>query len=320
MQYRSLGRTGLQVSEIGFGAWGIGAKMWKGGDDKSSMQALNKAVDAGINFFDTALAYGDGHSEELIGRLLKEREEELYVATKIPPFNKRWPAQGTLNEAFPRHHIVNSVETSLRNLGQDSVDLVQLHVWDPSWLDDLRWHEALCDLRQMGRLRFFGVSINDHQPDTALDLVERGLVDSVQVIYNIFDQSPTDQLFQLCWEKRVGVIVRVPFDEGALTGKVTPETHFSRRDWRSRYFKDDRKQQVWERVQKIVQETGIGLEELPRLALRFCLHPRAVGTVIPGMRRTKHVEANASVSDLPPLDDETLEILKRHRWERNFYP
>ncbi|HSR68888.1 MAG TPA: aldo/keto reductase [Acidobacteriota bacterium] len=320
MQYRSLGRTGLQVSEIGFGAWGIGGQMWKGGDDKQSLKALHRAVEKGINFFDTALAYGNGHSESLIGKLLEEREEELLVATKIPPFNQRWPAQGTLEEAFPRHHIVNSVETSLKNLGQDCLDLVQLHVWDPSWARDLRWHEALCDLRQMGRLRFFGISINDHQPQTAREVVERGLVDCVQVIYNIFDQSPADELFQLCSEKRVGVIVRVPFDEGALTGKVTPDTHFSRRDWRSRYFAGERKEQVWERVQKIVSETGIELEQLPALALRFCLQPKAVGTVIPGMRRVEHVEANAAVSDLGSLEEETLQILRSQRWEKNFYP
>ncbi len=319
MRYRTLGRTDLRVSEIGFGAWGIGRQLWKGGDDVESAQALETAVERGINFFDTALVYGDGHSEELIGRLLAESEQPIQVATKVPPMNMKWPAQGALAEAFPAHHVSECVEASLKNLGADRVDLVQLHVWDPSWIEDLQWHEELCRLRDQGKVGHIGVSINDHDPDSALELVDSGLIDSVQVIYNIFDQSPQERLFPLCSRRNVGVIARVPLDEGALTGNVTPETRFSRRDWRSRYFRDDRKQQVWERLQGLMQETGVSREELPSLALRFCLHRPEVSCVIPGMRRPRHVDGNAEASESSPLSAQTLEVLSRFRWDRNFY-
>lgn len=319
MRYRTLGRTGLKVSEIGFGAWGIGRKMWKGAEDKESMRALHQAVDEGINFFDTALAYGDGHSETLIGKLLKETKEQIYVASKVPPKNQIWPARGTLPEVFPAHHIIDCAETSLRNLDADCLDLLQFHVWDPSWIGNPEWRQAISQLRQQGKIRHFGISINDHQPDTALEIVENGLVETVQVIFNIFDQSPLENLLPACQRHQVGVIARVPFDEGALTGAITPEAHFSRRDWRSRYFKGDRKQQVYDRVQSLLKDLGLEADRLPEMALRYCLHPPSVSTVIAGMRSTRHVQLNAAVSELDPLGDETLQILGRHRWEKNFY-
>lgn len=319
MRYRSLGGTGLRVSEIGFGAWGIGRKMWKGAEDKESMRALHQAVDEGINFFDTALAYGDGHSETLIGKLLKETKEQIYIASKVPPKNQIWPARGTLEEVFPADHIIHCAETSLRNLGSESLDLLQFHVWDPSWIENHEWQEAVSKLRRQGKIRHFGISINDHQPDTALEVVEKGLVETVQVIFNIFDQSPLDALLPACQRQQVGVIARVPFDEGALTGAITPETHFSRRDWRRRYFKGERKQQVYERVQSLLQDVALEDGHLPELALRYCLHPPSVSTVIAGMRSSRHVQLNAAVSQLEPLADETVQILRRHRWEKNFY-
>jgi len=320
MKYRTLGRTGLKISEIGFGAWGIGAVMWKGAKDDESLQALNTAIDQGVNFLDTALVYGNGHSEQLVGEVVRARSERIYVATKVPPKNRLWPARGSLDEVFPSDYIVNCVENSLRNLGLERIDLLQLHVWNPEWFKRDEWFETLTELRQQGKMAYFGVSINDHQPDSALELVRSGKIDTVQVIHNIFDQSPEDELFSACLEQHVGVIVRVPFDEGSLTGKITPQTVFPKGDWRHAYFKGDRKRQVHERVTVIESLLGEESNSLPDLALRFCLHPEAVSTVIPGMRSVRHVLANASSSEKPRLSSAMIESLRKHRWVRNFYP
>lgn len=320
MQYRTLGRTGLDVSEVGYGAWGIGKQMWRGADDRESLEALSLAVDLGLNFIDTALVYGNGHSERLVGDFVRSRRERIYVATKVPPKNLRWPAQGTLEEVFPRKHILDSAEQSLRNLKFDRIDLLQLHVWNPLWLDQDEWRQSLEDLRSAGKISFFGVSVNDHQPESAVALVESDLVDTVQVIYNIFDQSPEDELFDACVQNRVGVIARVPFDEGALTGKITPETTFPKKDWRNKYFAGDRKKEVHQRAQALKQILNGEVETLPELALRFCLHHEAVSTVIPGMRSPQHVKANLAVSGQPPLSRELIRKLRDHRWEKNFYP
>ncbi len=320
MQYRTLGRTGFEVSEIGYGAWGIGKQMWRGADDSESLRALHLAVDRGLNFIDTALVYGDGHSERLIGEFLPERSERIYVATKVPPANFQWPARGSLPEVFPERHIRESTETSLRNLKLERIDLQQLHVWNPDWLGQDEWHRCLEDLRSAGKIARFGVSVNDHQPESAVALVRSGQVDTVQVIYNVFDQKPEEELFPACREQNVGVIVRVPFDEGALTGAITPETTFPKKDWRNHYFKGDRKEQVHRRVRKLEQLLGDEAKTLPELALRFCLHDPAVSTVIPGMRSPDHVESNTAVSDQPPLSPGLIEKLRAHRWEKNFYP
>jgi len=321
MRYRKLGRTGLEVSEIGFGAWGIGGAQWLGAEDQESLRALEVARSNGINFFDTALAYGDGHSERLIGRAFRS-DAKAIIATKVPPKNGIWPAQkGTaLREVFPKAYVLDCLEQSLRNLGRGHVDLLQFHVWNDEWSTDPEWLDTMHTLRSEKKTRFVGISINDHQPANAMRALETGLVDCVQVIYNIFDQSPEDELFQYCQEKRIGVIVRVPFDEGSLTGKVRPETKFPDGDFRNVYFSGDRKQQVWERVQKIAADTKTEIDRLPELALRFVLSHPAVSTVIPGMRSTRHVSANARVSDLGPLDTQTRATLARHRWVRNFYP
>lgn len=319
MRYRTLGRTGWEVSEIGFGAWGIGKHMWIGAEDQESLRALHRAVDRGVNFIDTALAYGQGYSEKLVGRFVKERSERIYIATKVPPKNQIWPAKGTLDEVFPPEYIVECAETSLRNLGVDGLDLLQLHVWDPRWFADSRWFQALDGLRRQGKIRYFGISINDHDPDSALEIVGSGRIDTVQVIYNIFDQKPEDRLLPLCQEKNVGVIARVPFDEGALTGSITPDTTFPEGDWRHAYFRGDRKHQVQERVRKLEGLLDTEASTLADLALKFCLHHPAVGTVIPGMRKAKHVDANIAVSDTSPLSSGLVQALREHRWEKNFY-
>jgi len=311
----------LKVSEIGYGAWGIGGAQWLGGDDRESLAALRRALELGLNFIDTALAYGDGHSERLVGQVVREAPQPVYVATKVPPKNRLWPARPGIGirEVFPYDYIIQCTEQSLRNLGLDHVDLQQLHVWNPEWIHEEDWRRAFEDLKRSGKVRFVGVSINDHQPDSALELIETGLIDTVQVIYNIFDQSPERRLFPLCQQRNIGVIARVPFDEGALTGQITAQSQFDPRDFRSFYFRGDRKRQVEERVAALRRDLA-GVEgDLPEIALRFCLSHPAVSTVIPGMRKVRHVEANLAVSDKGPLDEQVLAILKKHAWEKNFY-
>ena len=320
MRYRRLGRTGLRVSEIGLGGWGIGKQMWAGTDDRRSLAALEEAARGGLNFIDTAPVYGRGHSERLIGRFLRRCSARVFVASKIPPRNFRWPAQGRLAEAFPAEHIVKSTETSLANLGVERLDLMQLHVWNPDWRGQDQWLEALTRLRAQGKIGHFGVSVNDHQPASAVELVQSGQIDIVQVIYNIFDQSPEDELFEVCQKHDVGVIARVPFDEGALTGKVTPQTVFPPKDWRNLYFQGDRKQQVFKRIEALKPLLSGETGSLPELALKFCLHHPAVSTVIPGMRSPEHVRSNLKVSDQTPLSPAAVAALRAHRWERNFYP
>ncbi|HEY8424444.1 MAG TPA: aldo/keto reductase [Limnochordales bacterium] len=321
MHYRTLGRTGLQVSEIGFGAWGIGKGMWVGADDDESLRALHRAIDLGVNFIDTALVYGDGHSERLVGQVVRSRSEPVYVATKVPPKNGQWPARPGVpaDEVFPAEHVVACAEQSLRNLGLDTIDVLQFHVWSDEWVGQGSWQEAVARLKEQGKIRFFGISINDHEPHNALRLIETGLVDTVQVIYNIFDQSPEDQLFPACQAHNVGVIVRVPLDEGGLTGRITPETTFPEGDWRHRYFRGERKREVYERVLRIVDDLGITLERMPEVALRFTLSHPAVSTVIPGMRSVRNVEANCRVGDGKGLPPEQVQRLRAHRWVRNFY-
>ncbi len=321
MNLRRLGRTGLEVSEIGYGAWGIGQSMWIGADDRESLRALDRAIDLGLNFIDTALAYGDGHSEQLVGETVRKRAETVHVATKIPPKDMRWPARAGshVDDAFPGDYIRAQTEQSLRTLGVDAIDVQQFHVWHDDWLEQGDWLETVEALKQEGKIRWFGVSINDHEPETAVELVRSGRVDTVQVIYNVFDQSPEDALFPATQEHDVGVLARVPFDEGALTGAITPETTFPDGDFRARYFRDDRKQQVAQHVQEIVDDLGIAPEDIAETALRFILANDAVSTVIPGMRSMRNVERNCAVGDGKGLPPEPLEKLRAHRWIRNFY-
>ena len=321
MNYRKLGETGIEVSEIGYGAWGIAGDAWLGAKDEESLKALNRAVDLGLNFIDTALAYGEGHSERLVGKVVAERDENIYIATKVPPKNLVWPAPAGLHpdEVFPGDYVRDCTEQSLKNLGVEALDVQQFHVWQDEWLGEGDWQEAVEDLKREGKIRSFGVSINDHQPANALRLIETGLVDTVQVIHNVFDQSPEDELFPACGEHGVGVIVRVPFDEGALTGNVTPETEFDEGDFRNHYFRDDRKREVQERVRAIISELGAGEDEIAEIALRYILSHPAVSTVIPGMRSVRNVERNTAVGDGQGLPEDQVRLLKNHRWVRNFY-
>jgi aryl-alcohol dehydrogenase-like predicted oxidoreductase len=321
MNYRRLGKTGLEVSEVGFGAWGIGRTMWIGAEDKESLAALERAIELGVNFIDTALVYGDGHSEKLVGETVSKRPETVYVATKVPPRNMRWPASGAdhASDAFPGAHIRRCTETSLRNLGLETIDVQQFHVWHDNWLDQGDWREAVEALKREGKIRHFGVSINDHEPETAFELVRSGHVDTVQVIYNVFDQSPEDELFPAVKEHDVGVLARVPFDEGGLTGSINADTHFPEGDFRASYFRGDRKQEVADRVQAIVDDLGIPREQIAATALRYVLSSDAVSTVIPGMRSIRNVERNCAAGDGRGLPPEQVEKLHRHRWTRNFY-
>jgi aryl-alcohol dehydrogenase-like predicted oxidoreductase len=321
VKYRPLGRTGIEVSEIGYGAWGIGGAMWGGADDDESLQALHRAIDQGVNFIDTALAYGRGRSERLVGQVMRERRETTYVATKVPPKNLIWPAPDgiSVEEAFPGDYIRTCAERSLSNLGLERIDLLQLHVWSDEWTDQGDWRATAEALRAEGKIGFFGVSVNDHEPHNAVRVVESGAVDSVQVIYNIFDQSPEDELFPACREHGVGVIARVPLDEGGLTGRIGPDTEFAEDDFRGSYFGGERKRELAERVDAIAADLGIAADELAEVALRFVLSERTVSTVIPGMRSIRNVERNVAVSDGRGVPEGWREKLRAHRWVRNFY-
>ena len=321
MHYRKLGKTGLEVSEIGYGAWGIGGGQWQGHTDDESRESLRRALELGVNLIDSALAYNEGHSERLIAEVLRETSHKAFLATKVPPKNRIWPAPKgiPLEEVFPYDYIVACTETSLRNFGVERIDLQQLHVWDPGWLDRDEWKRAFEDLKRAGKIRAVGVSINDHQPDSAISAVESGFIDTVQVIYNIFDQTSEESLFPAVQKHDVGVLARVPLDEGALTGNITEDSTFAGDEFRAEYFRGDRRKQVVEHVDKLRQDlTGVA-GTLPEIALQFCLSHPAVSCVIPGMRRVRNVESNASVSERGSLDASTLAKLKKHAWNKNFY-
>jgi aryl-alcohol dehydrogenase-like predicted oxidoreductase len=322
MKHRPLGKTNLDVSEIGYGAWGIGGTMWIGASDKESLEALERALDLGVNFIDTALVYGNGHSEELVGTVARGARRKVYVASKVPPKNRLWPAPPGvgIEEAFPRDYIIRCTEESLKNLGLEIIDLQQLHTWNPEWTDREEWKRAFEDLKAQGKVRSFGISVNNHDPNSALGIIETGLIDAVQVIYNIFDQSPEARLFPACIKHNVGVLARVPFDEGALTGRINEDTVFPEGDFRNSYFRDDRKKQVAQHVTQLMRDTGLeNPTDLAGIAIRFCLSHPAVSTVIPGMRTIRSVEGNVIESGQGPLPQAMLEILHRHGWARDFY-
>src|SRR5579871_4882490 len=301
MKYRAFGRTGYEISEIGYGAWGIGGSQWLGGTDDESLKSLRRAIELGLNFIDTALAYGAGHSEQLVGKVVREMApaagRPIYIATKIPPKNQLWPARPGIGieQVFPYDYILRSTDRSLKHLGVETIDLMQLHVWNPEWIARDEWRRGLEELKTSGKVRCVGISINDHQPDSALEIIETGLIDTVQVIYNIFDQTPEAKLFPLTAARNIGVIARVPFDEGSLTGKIDEHTKFEPGDFRVGYFRGDRKKQVREHVEALLKDLGVSAAELPAIALRFCLSQPAVSTVIPGMRSLRNAEANCAV-------------------------
>jgi len=320
MKTRRLGRTGIEVSEIGFGAWGLGKTMWRGVPDDDALLAVRAAVADGVTFIDTALAYGDGHSE----RLIAQARTNAVVATKIPPLNGVWPAAATskLVDVFPAHHVRAATETSLRNLGVDTIQLQQFHVWHDAWLGQPAWALTRSEMERLvaeGKVRQWGISINDHAPETALSALDDPIFATAQVIYNIFDRSPEKDLFALAREKNIGIIVRVPFDEGALTGAIRPDTSFPEGDWRHRYFRGERRAEAARRADALVALLGDGAATLPELALRFVLSRAEVSTVIPGMRRVEHARANAAVSDGKPLNPALLNRLRPHAWEKNWY-
>ena len=327
MKQRMFGRTGWRISEIGFGCWGLGGG-WGPRDDAEAQAALRRALELGVNFFDTAYIYGEGRSELLLGQVIREHRAAsspdtppVYVATKVPAENMEWPAnpRTPIAKCFSKKWILQCTETSLKRLGVEWIDLQQLHVWTDAWVEAQEWREAAAQLKREGKIRAFGVSVNDHEPDSALKLVATGEVDSVQVIYNIFDQKPAERLFPQAQEHGVAVIGRVPLDEGALTGSFTPETRFPRGDWRAGYFRDERLAETCARVERLKGSLGPEAPDLPALALKFALSHPAVSTVIPGMRRVENVERNVRVSDGALLPPEKLKRLKEHAWPRNFY-
>jgi aryl-alcohol dehydrogenase-like predicted oxidoreductase len=318
MRYRTYPRTGWQIAEIGYGMWGMGG--WSGSDDDQSLEALDLAVSLGCNFFDTAWAYGQGHSEQLLGQTLRRHADtRLYVATKIPPRNFQWPgsAETPLDEVFPPDHIREYTEKSLRNLGVETLDLQQFHVWSDVWADDDRWKRAVEDLKRQKLIQSFGISVNRWEPTNVLRALESGLVDCVQVVYNVFDQDPEDELFPYCHEHRIAVIARVPFDEGSLTGTLTAGATWPTGDWRNLYFTPEHIRQTLERVDRVLPLVPAG-GTLPDLALRFILHHPAVTTTIPGMRKAAHVRANLAASDGQALPADLLTALRAHRWQRDW--
>ena len=316
MRYRQMGKLGWEVSEIGYGMWGMGG--WTGSDDKESLASLDRAVARGCNFFDTAFAYGDGHSETLLGETLKRHSgTRLYVATKVPPKNRKWPGRATtpISEVFPYDYIREMTETSLKNLQVDSLDLQQLHVWSDAWVADEGWQRAARDLKREGKIKGFGISVNRWEPANVLRALDTGLVDAVQVVYNIFDQAPEDELFPACERLGVAIIARVPFDEGSLTGTMTADMTWPKGDWRNLYFTPENLRETLDHVDRLKPLVPAG-STLPDLALRFILHHPAVSTTIPGMRKLSHVDRNTAASDAPPLDPALLAALRQHRWDR----
>ena len=317
MRHRTFGRTAWQISEIGYGMWGMGG--WTGSDDQESLAALDRAIALGCNFFDTAWAYGEGRSERLLGQALRaHRDAKLIVATKIPPKNLTWPgkAETPIAEVFPPDHIREYTEKSLENLGVETIDLQQFHVWSDAWADDRGWRRAAQELKDAGLVRSLGISVNRWQPANVLRALDTGLIDSVQVVYNILDQSPEDELFPYCQAHNIAIIARVPFDEGSLTGTLTSASKWPEADWRNIYFTPPNLTATLERVERLRPLVPEGMS-LPEMALRFILEHPAVSTVIPGMRKARHVEANIAAGDGERLPERLRRALKVHRWDRS---
>ena len=316
MKYRRLGRTNLQVSEIGHGLWGMSG--WTGSSDDESRRALRLALELGCNFFDTAWAYGQGRSDHLLGELIREHPgANIIAASKVPPMNGRWPARDDypLRDVFPRHHVIAMAERIREALGRETIDVLQLHVWTDAWAQDAEWREYAAELKEKRLVRFFGLSLNRWQPWNGLKAMATGAVDTVQVVYNIFDQSPEDELFPACRAQDVGVIARVPLDEGGLTGTLRRDTTFPDGDWRNTYFKKDHLAETVDRVEKLLSLVPTGMT-LAEFALRFVLSAPEVATQIVGMRKERNVRSSIGTSDGAPLSAELVQALRAHRWER----
>lgn len=321
MLYNNFNKSEIKVSRLGFGAWGIGKSEWVGADDKESLKVLARAIEEGINFFDTALAYGEGHSEKLVGQAEKESGREVFIASKIPSKKREWPASdySTLEESFPAEYITSCVEQSLKNLNRDHIDLMQFHVWNDKWANNDDWKMATEKLRQQGKVRFWGISVNDHQPENGIETARTGLIDSLQVIFNVFEQKPLEKLYPFCVDNNIAFIARVPFDEGALTGNIGPDTFFPENDFRNYYFRGDRKREVKERTDKIWEDIKHEADSLPDVALRFIISFDGVTTVIPGMRKEKNLISNIASVIKGCVSAECVEKLKKHRWDKDFY-
>ncbi len=316
MKYRKFGRTNWDISEIGYGMWGMAG--WKGSEDNESMESLQLAVDLGCNFFDTAWGYGRGKSEGFLGELVRANKgKKLYTATKMPPKNFQWPSKREYrsDDCFPPDHIEEYVEKSLKNAGLDSYDLMQFHTWEDSWLLDDRVMNKMLDLKKQGLFHAIGISLNRWEPWNGIKAVRSGLIDAVQVIYNIFDQNPEDELFPACREMNVGVIARVPFDEGTLTGTLTKDTRWPEGDWRNTYFVPENLIPSVERADALKPLVPPGMN-MPEMALRFILGEPTVSTIIPGMRKAAHVRSNIAASDAGILDRDLMNKLSKHRWDR----
>jgi aryl-alcohol dehydrogenase-like predicted oxidoreductase len=273
------------------------------------MAALHKSLDLGCNFFDTALAYGNGHSEKLIQRVLKERGvlNDMVVATKVPPKNDHWdpPTSLPIGKAFPPDWIIRCCERSLKNLGRDYIDILQLHTWNPAWAERVEWYEAMLKLKAQGKIRVIAISVSAVRHDEANPQIKHGRVESVQVIHNILDQAAEKNLFPLARKKGVGILSRVPLASGALTGKFTRDTKFPKGDWRS-----ERPQKNWvaemvDQVDKLKFLTEDGTP-LAHAALKYCLAHPAVSSVIPGIRNARQAELNMSASDGKPMPAEQV--------------
>ncbi len=316
MHYRKLGRTGFEVNDIAHGLWGMSG--WSGSNDDESMQALQLAVDLGCNFFDTAWAYGEGHSDELLGKLIAANKgKRLYTASKVPPMNRKWPAspKDKYSDVFPATHVLKYADMIREKLGTEKIDVLQFHVWDDHWTDEPEFRSTVEKLKSDGYIGHFGLSINRWQPENGLRALRTGLVDTVQVVYNIFDQNPEDKLFPLCKELNVGVIARVPLDEGSLAGNITLETKFPEGDFRAHYFRKENLVPTVERVEKLKKVVPPSMT-MPDMALRYILSHPAVSTTIVGMRKLDHVRSNLALSDAGAVDAALVQILKAHRWER----
>jgi aryl-alcohol dehydrogenase-like predicted oxidoreductase len=316
MIYRRFGRTDWQLSEIGYGMWGMGG--WKASDDQQSMDSLHLSVERGLNFFDTAWGYGEGHSERLLGQLVKAHPDtKLYTASKIPPMNFQWPAKPeySFEESYPEQHIREYTEKTLTNLGLEQMDLMQFHTWDDIWTEKEEWQRVVEDLKKEGKVAAMGISMNRWEPENGIKALETGLIDAVQVIYNIFDQAPEDKLFPLCQALDIGVIARVPFDEGTLTGNLTKETVFPEGDWRGTYFVPENLNASVDRADRLRPLIPEGMD-MASMALRFILENKTVGTVIPGMRKARNVHSNIDCSDGVAMDQGLYNALREHRWDR----
>ena len=316
MIYRRFGKTNWQLSEIGYGMWGMGG--WKESDDIQSVKSLNLAVEKGVNFFDTAWGYGEGHSERLLGKLLQNHpDKKLYTASKIPPKNFKWPAKPnyTFEESYPAEHIRTYTEKTLKNIGQEQIDLMQFHTWDDGWASQEEWQRTIEDLKKEGKIGAMGISMNRWEPENGIIALETGLIDAVQVIYNIFDQAPEDRLFPFCEANDIAIIARVPFDEGTLTGSIKRETTFPEGDWRGTYFVPENLNASADRadlIRPLIPENT----DMAAVALRFVLENKTVGTIIPGMRKQRNVIANINCSDGKSMNKELYAKLRTHRWDR----